>query len=305
MRETTVEPRGPGAARAPGDNDVVARWRQTWNRNMAAATDSGDRALVVRRRAYGSYLVVALDLILALVAGVVLSFPLILVAESIYVHTGHRIKTVGDQAAFQAWAQVPQFNTAALLLTDAGILLVVWYRLSRLRLPWSLVGLGAALRDRPGRAVLTGLGLGVVALILSDLVTAALQQRGADVGGQQRVLIQPLYGAPGWAVWLFVLAGSFVAPVVEEILFRGYIFRALAARKSVPLAYIISAGTFAAVHLGEGRTLSALLPLVPALFIVGALLCFAYHRTGNLLSDITAHVFFNGVGFIATLLFHQ
>jgi len=305
MREATVETRGPGDARAPDDNDVVAQWRQTWDRSMAAATDSGDRALVVRRRAYGSYLVVALDLILALVAGIVLSFPLILIAEYIYVHTGHRVKTVGDQTAFQTWVQAPQFNTAALLLTDIGIMLVVWFRLSRLRLPWSVVGLGAALRDRAGRAVLVGLGLGLVALILSDLVTTALQRRGADVNGQQRVLIQPLYGAPGWAVLLFVLAGSFVAPVVEEVLFRGYIFRALAARKSVPLAYIISAGTFAAVHLGEGRTLGDLLPLVPALFIVGALLCFAYHRTGNLLSDITAHVFFNGVGFIATLLFHQ
>ncbi len=305
MREAAVETQGPGAARAPGDDDVVAQWRQTWDQSMSTATDSGDRALVARRRAYGSYLVVTLDLILALVAGIVLSFPLILVAEYIYMHTGHRIKTVGDQTAFQTWAQVPQFNTPALLLTDAGILLVVWYRLSRLRLPWSVVGLGAALRDRAGRAVLIGFGVGVVALILSDLVTVALQRMGADVGGQQRALIQPLYGAPGWAVWLFVLAGAFVAPVVEETLFRGYIFRALAARKSVPLAYIISAGTFAAVHLGEGHTLRELLPLVPALFIVGTLLCFAYHRTGNLLADITAHIVNNGVAFAAALLLHQ
>jgi membrane protease YdiL (CAAX protease family) len=305
MREATVETRGPGDARAPGDDDVVARWRQTWDRSMAAATDSGDRALVVQRRVYGSYLVVALDLILTLVVGAILLFPLIAVTQYIYIHTGHRFTTVGDHRAFQRWTQAPQFNTAALLLTDVGILAVIWYRLGRLRLPWSIVGLGTALRDRPGRAVLTGLGLGIVALILSTLVTNALQQRGADVGGQQRVLIQPLYGAPGWAVLLFVLAGSLVAPVAEETLFRGYIFRALAARKSVPLAYIISAGTFAAVHLGEGRTLGDLLPLVPALFIVGGLLCFAYHRTGNLLSDITAHVFFNGIGFIATLFFHQ
>jgi len=305
MREAVVETRGSGDAPAPAPGDVVGGWRRTWERGVAEAAGRGDERLAARRRDYGSYLFVAIDLVLAIAAVVALSLPLVLIATAVYVGTGHRYGTQAEQTAFQAWLQAPQFNTPALLLTDAGIMLVLWFRLRRMRLPWSAFGLGAALRNRAGRAVLVGLGLGVAAIVLSDIVTVALQRLGADVGGQDRALIEPLRSAPGWAVLLFVFAGTFVAPVVEETLFRGYVFRALAARKSVPLAYLISAGTFAAVHLGEGRTLKELLPIVPALFIVGALLCFAYHRTGNLLSDITAHVVNNGVAFAAALLLRQ
>jgi len=303
MREAVVETRGAGDAREPGD--VVVRWRRSWERSVAEAEGDDERSLAARRRDYGSYLFVAIDLVLTIVVVIALSIPLVLVATAVYLRTGHNLTTHADQLAYQTWVQAPQFNTVALLLTDAGILLVLWYRLRRLRLRWSTFGLGSGLRERPGRAVLVGLLVGVAALILSSIATLALQRLGADVRGQDRALIEPLKKAPGWAVLLFVLAGTFVAPVVEEVLFRGYVFRALAARRSVPLAYLISAGTFAAVHLGEGRSVKELLPLVPPLFVVGLLLCFAYHRTGNLLADITAHVLNNGVAFFLSLVLHQ
>jgi hypothetical protein len=62
-----------------------------------------------------------------------------------------------------------------------------------------------------------------------------------------------------------------VAPVVEEIFFRGYVFRAIAVRKDVRVAYLVSAMAFAAFH--------QLPTLMPVLFVVGLLFSLIYQRT--------------------------
>jgi membrane protease YdiL (CAAX protease family) len=64
------------------------------------------------------------------------------------------------------------------------------------------------------------------------------------------------------------------------------------------VAYLISAGVFAVFHLNG----LDMLPLIPVLFVIGLLLCYAYRRTGNLLANITAHCLNNGVTFAIALL---
>jgi membrane protease YdiL (CAAX protease family) len=91
-----------------------------------------------------------------------------------------------------------------------------------------------------------------------------------------------------------VLVGAVVAPVVEEAFFRGYVFRALAVRKGLPMAYVISAGAFALLH--------QLPTLIPVFFVMGLLLCWAYQYTGNLLAPITAHAVNNSIAFALALV---
>jgi membrane protease YdiL (CAAX protease family) len=187
------------------------------------------------------------------------------------------------------------------------MLLVLWYRLRRLKLPWSFVGIDDGLRrfwanftrSEPGRmsnaqAILFGLGVGVVGLIVSVILGNLLQAAGLDQSAQDKQLIEPLKKAPLWVTLAMVIGGTFVAPAVEELFFRGYIFRALAVRKGVPVAYLIGAGAFAAYHF--------IAPLIPVLFVIGLLLCYAYRRTGNLLANITAHAVNNGTAFAIALL---
>lgn len=304
MQETVVETRNSGGAPDEGasnDNDPVIWWRRIWAHEVAqaAAAAGGDSRLVRRRRDYGAYLSILIDLIAAFVGELILSIPLIMAATFLFVYTGHHYNTAAGQREFQTWLASPQFTFFGVFVTDAAILLVLWYRLARLRERWSLFGLGAALRSAPARSILFGLGIGVAALVLSSLITDIIHALGFNVNGQQQMLIQPLHGAPWWIVLGVVLAGTFVAPVVEELFFRGYIFRAVAVRRGIGPAYITSALVFALFHLSGG---TSLLPLVPALFVVGLLLCFAYRRTGNLLADITAHALNNGVAFAVALL---
>jgi len=76
-----------------------------------------------------------------------------------------------------------------------------------------------------------------------------------------------------------------VAPLCEEVVFRGYLY-GVAKRYCGPLAAAVcSALVFSAAH----GSLVALLPL--ALF--GLLLAWLYERTGSLWAPIAAHAFFN------------
>lgn len=278
----------------------VTRWRRAWQQVEARTIEGGDTPLAARRRDYGSLLFIALDVGLTLACQIALSIPLIILVLGIFLATGHNLLGRTGQSQLNTWLVAPAVTLlGGVAISDGSMLLVLWYRLTRQRLRWSLYGLGTQLRAGAGRAVLTGLGIGAVALILSSLLTNAIAHMGFNVNGQDTEIIQPLQHAPSWIVVSGVFAATFIAPVVEETFFRGYIFRALATRKSVPLAYLVSAGTFALIHLSSGFSL---LPIIPVLFVIGLLLCYAYHRTGNLLSDITAHIVNNGAAFALALL---
>lgn len=312
MRETLVEARrdGNGLETPPAPpvmDPVVSRWRQEWDQGVAEAdaaarTPSGDPRLSLRRRDFGSYLFAGIDVVLALVGQVVLSVLLLIPATILYVRTGHGLSSPDANAALTAWlGSSPLYIATALVATEVVLVLVLWYRRTRLRLGWNVFGLGAQLRTGIGRAVLIGLAIGIAGLILSDLYTRVFHDLfpKVDLNGQDRLLVDPLRHAPAWQVWTEVLAGTFLAPAAEELFFRGYLFRAFAVRKGIPAAYLLSAGLFALSHLVGGGDL---LPIIPALFIVGLLLCFAYHRTGNLVADVTAHALNNGAAFAVALL---
>ena len=82
---------------------------------------------------------------------------------------------------------------------------------------------------------------------------------------------------------LFFFVGGMVAPVAEEIVFRGLIFGYLR-RWGVPAAVLISTALFAALHL----------PAVPITQIVGGLVfAVAYHTGRSLMVPIVIHVLGN------------
>ena len=85
---------------------------------------------------------------------------------------------------------------------------------------------------------------------------------------------------------LMAVTAVLVAPVCEEILFRGYLYGAAKRFAGPWVAGIGSALIFAAAH-------GSLMPL-PPLFILGFLLVLAYEWTGSLWAPIGIHLCFNG-----------
>jgi membrane protease YdiL (CAAX protease family) len=95
-------------------------------------------------------------------------------------------------------------------------------------------------------------------------------------------------------VWQALCAGltCVVAPICEEFLFRGFIFRALANWRGALPAAAMTAVLFGAVHYGSAPKLD----LVP-LALLGFGLCLLYRASGSLYPCMAAHSLNNSVAF--------
>ena len=96
---------------------------------------------------------------------------------------------------------------------------------------------------------------------------------------------------------LLTFAIVVLVPVVEETLFRGMIFRNLYNRSKAG-AYLISMFAFAAIHvtgyIGSVEPVYILLSFLQYL-PAGYCLCFAYRRSGTIISPILMHMIVNAV----------
>lgn len=91
------------------------------------------------------------------------------------------------------------------------------------------------------------------------------------------------------------IAAVVVAPLVEETVFRGFIYGVLKRYTDGWFAAVCSASLFAVVHMHVGS-------FVP-LFVLALALCAAYERTGSLLVPMWMHAFFNGTSTTLLLLY--
>ena len=115
-------------------------------------------------------------------------------------------------------------------------------------------------------------------------------------GQNPLVLIRSPLPVDGSQRGLFFLVGGIVAPVAEEIVFRGLIFGYLR-RWGLPAAILVSTALFAAVHPG---------PAIPATQIVGGMVfAVAYHTGRSLMVPIVIHVLGNLAIFTLSLPWFQ
>ncbi|HEU0072890.1 MAG TPA: CPBP family intramembrane glutamic endopeptidase [Dehalococcoidia bacterium] len=87
----------------------------------------------------------------------------------------------------------------------------------------------------------------------------------------------------------------FMAPVAEEIFFRGFIFGGLRRYLNLPIAGLISGSLFAIAHGDPGL----ILPFAG----VGLVLAAIYEYTRSLYASIGVHFVFNSMSFLLLLLF--
>lgn len=94
---------------------------------------------------------------------------------------------------------------------------------------------------------------------------------------------------------LMVLGAVVLAPVAEEIFYRGLFFRKLFDVKPW-LGYVVSMVVFAAIHtvgyVGSEEPVILLLCCLQYL-PAGYCLCWCYRQSGNILSPILMHILFN------------
>lgn len=91
-------------------------------------------------------------------------------------------------------------------------------------------------------------------------------------------------------ILILTFIGVVMAPVAEELFFRGSVFRFLKSKLSLAAAAWISAVLFALMH----ANLAAMLPLI----LVGWFLAQIYERRGSIAACITFHAAFNAQSFV-------
>jgi membrane protease YdiL (CAAX protease family) len=180
--------------------------------------------------------------------------------------------------------------------------------------PWRQVraDVGLSLGDRPWVQVLCGPACYLCALPMLAVglgVMFVLMRLQKTLGGEATSPSHPIVGAglsPSVWLWLqvFVVA-CLIAPLVEEIMFRGLLYRHLREASdrwgrwfSIAVSVVLSSFVFAAIHpqgwLG-----------VPVLMALASAFALAREWRGSLLPPMIAHGLNNGISTLLLLLISQ
>jgi uncharacterized protein len=95
-------------------------------------------------------------------------------------------------------------------------------------------------------------------------------------------------------IWTTVLAAGIIAPIGEEVLFRGYIYPAMKRVLGAIPSALITSLLFAAIHNNAAG--------LPTLTILAVALTVAYERTGSLLVPMAMHALFNCTNLLTAAL---
>jgi hypothetical protein len=145
---------------------------------------------------------------------------------------------------------------------------------------------------RPPRLRWGVTALMIVGLLIAFLIFSVLWAEVLGVSTKEKLLEQ--LGANEGAGLLLLSAAltCVIAPICEEILFRGFIYRALCSWRGPWPAAILTGLAFGGVHAGSAPAVD----LVP-LAVLGFGLCLLYRRSGSLYPCIAAHSLNNSLAF--------
>jgi membrane protease YdiL (CAAX protease family) len=152
---------------------------------------------------------------------------------------------------------------------------------------WKNIGIRDNTGDRGaptiGRSILIGAGCGLIAALGAFFYLHALNLFPQWQIWKQDAELNSFFARADKPVWLILLA-VVAAPIFEEFIFRGLVFRGLRRSTGPDLAIIGSAALFALVHPP--------LAIVPV-FGLGIAAAFSFQQTGFLLAPVVAHCVYN------------
>jgi membrane protease YdiL (CAAX protease family) len=164
-------------------------------------------------------------------------------------------------------------------LAELFLLLPVWwFAIRKHAVGWEALGL----RGFKGRMLGTGCGLMALSFLFNFFYSTFL----AFFDLRTQVDLAPIFAELSSPWWL-LLAGVVVAPVVEEVFFRGFAFAGLRKRYEWKKAAVISSALFAVIHLQP----TALIPI----FVLGLMFAYLYQRSDSIWPAILMHVSTNAL----------
>jgi membrane protease YdiL (CAAX protease family) len=152
------------------------------------------------------------------------------------------------------------------------------------------VGLAGPRDGKRLAAIVKGVALGVAGALFAFGYPAVLRSvPGLDSLNERAERLANL--GTHWLVFLAVIA----APLFEEFIFRGLVYRGLRRSVSVPWAVAASAAVFAICHPPIS---------VAPVFVMGCLAAIGFEWTGWIVTPICVHMTYNGLSLLFGLLAH-
>ena len=169
------------------------------------------------------------------------------------------------------------------------LLIPAWYfSVHKYGATWADLGL------RGFQPVAVGLGCGLMLLsLLFNLLYAAFL---GIFGLQIQPDIEQMFDNTNFP-FILLLGGTIIAPIVEEIFFRGFVFAGLRNRWDWKAAALMSAGLFALAHILP----TSFLPIL----ILGLIFSLLYHISGSIWPAILMHMLTNIVALSAAYAISQ
>ena len=132
-----------------------------------------------------------------------------------------------------------------------------------------------------GWTLLMMLPLTFAVMMINAVIVVTVSAVSSDVPtAREQILGQETSVAIPDLLWL-ILAGAVLAPIVEEFLFRGLLYRYFRKRRSRAFAMVLTAALFAVAHLVP--------TLIPSLFVFGIFLAWVVERYGSLYPAMALH----------------
>jgi membrane protease YdiL (CAAX protease family) len=182
--------------------------------------------------------------------------------------------------AFLTRSLVLGLNLGLIVALGELVLLVPvwWFAVRKYPVGWEILGL----RGFQGQALGLGCGLMVFSFIFNFLYASFLALFGLSI----QIDLVPIFAQLS-SPWLLLVGGVVVAPVVEEVFFRGFVFAGLRPGYGWRWAAVISSGLFALIHF----TPTAIIPI----FFLGYIFAYLYHRSNSLWPAIMMHAATNAL----------
>lgn len=227
----------------------------------------------------GALVWVATFLLLQIVAGVLALGIAISLDDS-----GRAPMKLAGNSAFIAAPTILSLVASSLVLLG-----LLWLHLRKERRAVQ-IGLMRWSRLSLGRTIALAIGLIALGLAFNHLY-ATYVIPDIKVQEAMRKLFAALPDTPLNMILLFIAIAG-IAPLLEEILFRGLVQNALMQRLPAWAAILGASAIFGAVHMDYHA--------FPALFAMGAVFGILYHMTGSLRVNIAVHMANNAAALLLT-----
>lgn len=198
----------------------------------------------------------------------------------------------GKEADIDAWLASTTGQFAAIAASAAATAGLLWLFLRWRRTGFRALGLARLPSGRDAAYIALGF-LGYFVLLIGVSVVAA--QLGLDTQKEQEIGFEQ--AKSGGGLWLVFASLVIIPPIIEELVFRGFLFGGLRTKLNFAWATAITSVLFAIPHLFATSDGLLWIAAIDTL-LLSLVLCYAREKTGALWAPIGIHAVKNSLAFL-------